>query len=89
MFQSEWNIGDRVKKGEVVGSVNGESESAKIEGVIRGLLKNGLEVRKDQKIGDIDPRGDSSYIHRISDKANAIGGGVLEAVFRGLRETGN
>jgi xanthine dehydrogenase accessory factor len=84
MFQSDWEIGDRAQINEIVGRVNGESVSAKVDGVIRGLLKNGLEVRTGQKLGDIDPRGDSSYIHRVSDKANAIGGGVLEAVLRAI-----
>jgi xanthine dehydrogenase accessory factor len=32
------------------------------------------------KIGDIDPRDDKKYCYTISDKALAIGGGVLEAV---------
>jgi xanthine dehydrogenase accessory factor len=32
------------------------------------------------KIGDIDPRGKADYCYSISDKARAIGGGVLEAL---------
>jgi xanthine dehydrogenase accessory factor len=32
------------------------------------------------KIGDVDPRGVVEYCYRISDKALAIGGGVLEAI---------
>ena len=32
------------------------------------------------KIGDIDPRGIKEYCMTISDKARAIGGGVLEAI---------
>jgi xanthine dehydrogenase accessory factor len=37
------------------------------------------------KIADIDPRGEVRFCFSISDKALAIGGGVLEAVFT-LRE---
>jgi xanthine dehydrogenase accessory factor len=37
-------------------------------------------VEKNLKIGDIDPRGDPDYCRTISDKALAIGGGVLEAI---------
>jgi xanthine dehydrogenase accessory factor len=32
------------------------------------------------KIGDVDPRNDPGYIHRVSDKSLSIGGGVLEAL---------
>ena len=36
------------------------------------------------KVGDIDPRGQAVDFQRISDKARAIGGGVLEAVLARL-----
>jgi xanthine dehydrogenase accessory factor len=39
-----------------------------------------MMVLKDQKVGDIDPRGDPECCAFISDKALAIGGGVLEAI---------
>jgi xanthine dehydrogenase accessory factor len=32
------------------------------------------------KAGDIDPRGKKEFCFTISDKARAIGGGVLEAI---------
>jgi xanthine dehydrogenase accessory factor len=32
------------------------------------------------KAGDIDPRGKKENCYSISDKARAIGGGVLEAI---------
>ena len=32
------------------------------------------------KIGDLDPRCDPKYAFMVSDKALAIGGGVLEAI---------
>jgi xanthine dehydrogenase accessory factor len=38
-------------------------------------------VKQSQKIGDIDPRGIREYCFRISDKANAVAGGVLEAIY--------
>ena len=34
------------------------------------------------KIGDVDPRGAVEHCFTISDKARAIGGGVLEALLR-------
>ena len=47
---------------------------------MRGLIRNGTEVRLGEKIGDCDPRGDKVDIYTISDKARSVGGGVLEAV---------
>jgi xanthine dehydrogenase accessory factor len=47
------------------------------------MLKEGVRVPRGTKIGDIDPRKDAEY-NTISDKALAVGGGVLEAVFHFL-----
>ena len=40
----------------------------------------GMKVRAGLKVGDVDPRGDPSACWEISDKALAVGGGVMEAV---------
>ena len=53
---------------------------AKINGVVRGLLREGTEVMEGMKVGDIDPRGKREFCFTISDKARSIGGGVLEAI---------
>lgn len=74
------NIGDRVREGEIVAQV-GESEvPAKLGGVVRGLIRPGIQVMAGTKIGDIDPRGEVELCRRVSDKALAIAGGVLEAI---------
>ena len=44
------------------------------------MLHSGVQVRAGMKIGDIDPRLERGYCYKISDKARAIGGGVLEAI---------
>jgi xanthine dehydrogenase accessory factor len=53
---------------------------APFAGVLRGLLHDGFHVKHGMKIGDVDPRDDPSYCYQVSDKALAIGGGVLEAL---------
>lgn len=79
-------IGDLVQVGDLL-CTNGETEvRANLAGVIRGLLKEGLYVKKGMKIGDIDPRGVVDYAYTISDKARAVGGGVLEAIMRMRRD---
>jgi len=49
-------------------------------GVLRGLIHPGLHVKKGLKVGDVDPRDDPDMCKLVSDKALAIGGGVLEAL---------
>jgi len=73
-------IGERVNKGSVVAVVDDFPVIAEISGIVRGLLREGVEVRKGMKVGDIDPRGKRELCFTISDKARAIGGGVLEAI---------
>ena len=80
IFHPQKSIGDRVNKGLVVAVVDDFPVIAKISGVLRGLLREGAEVRKGMKVGDIDPRSKKESCFTISDKARAIGGGVLEAV---------
>jgi xanthine dehydrogenase accessory factor len=73
-------ICDLVETDQVVAEVDGQPVLAPFAGVLRGLLHPGLPVIKGVKIGDIDPRSDPSYCTLVSDKALAIGGGVLEAI---------
>ena len=79
-FITSHKIGDLVKKGDIIGQVNGKNIVSKLDGVIRGLIREGIYVYEGQKIGDVDPRGDAKYCYTISDKSRAIGGAVLEAV---------
>lgn len=80
-------IGDCVAAGDLVAHIGTVEVRALIAGVLRGLLHEGLAVVIGQKIGDVDPRGDARLCFTVSDKANAVAGGVVEAVFRGLRGT--
>lgn len=80
VFQSCRIIGELVKAGDSVGEVNGCPMLCTIDGTLRGLIADGTEVRKGLKCGDVDPRGKQEYCTQASDKALAIGGGVLEAI---------
>ncbi len=79
-FHPHKNIGERVNKGSVVAVVDDFPVIAEVGGVVRGLLREGAIVKKGMKVGDIDPRGKRELCFTISDKARAIGGGVLEAI---------
>ena len=69
-----------MEKGSVVAVTGGVPVYAQMTGIVRGMLQSGVQVSKNLKIGDIDARAESSHCYTISDKARAIGGGVLEAV---------
>ena len=77
-------IGDHVRQGELLGEVDGQAVVAPFDGVARGLIAPGTAVPARLKIGDIDPRGDVATCFTISEKALAIGGGVVEAVLTWL-----
>jgi xanthine dehydrogenase accessory factor len=82
LWESSKNIGDLLHKGETVGRVKDRTVQSEIEGVLRGLIKQGISVTRGQKIGDVDPRGDRNSCFTISEKALAIAGGVLEGILR-------
>lgn len=80
VFQSVLKIGDRVDAGNVAGYVAGVPMKCTIGGILRGLLADGVPVSKGMKSGDVDPRCEPDHCCCASDKALAIGGGVLEAI---------
>ncbi len=88
IMENYFSIGDKINQGEIVCKTGEVEVEAKITGVVRGLLKNGLNVKEGLKIGDIDPRGIVEYASTISEKARAVGGGVLEAIMYLRKERG-
>jgi xanthine dehydrogenase accessory factor len=79
-FAGKVALGQPVRAGELVATVGETEVRAPFDGIVRGLLHDGLEVPQGLKIGDLDPRRDPDLCRLISDKALAVGGGVLEAV---------
>ncbi|MBE5054417.1 EF2563 family selenium-dependent molybdenum hydroxylase system protein [Pseudoflavonifractor sp. DSM 107456] len=80
IFHPVAHIGDMVAEGDVVATVDGEPVYALMPGTVRGMLPDGLRVKQGMKSGDIDPRCECNHCFTISDKARAIGGGVLEGL---------
>jgi len=85
-FYGRRAIGDMVKEGDMIAQVGDVPIHATLSGVLRGLLHDDVQVKAGLKIADIDPRGEPHYCFSISDKALAVAGGVLEAVFT-MRES--
>jgi xanthine dehydrogenase accessory factor len=75
-------IGDLVEEGAVVGHVRGLPVVSRLKGLVRGLIHPEAELSEGMKVGDVDPRGQLIDPSLLSDKALAVGGGVLEALLR-------
>lgn len=79
-FVSNVRLGDRVEQGQELAQVAGKAVTSAVSGVLRGLIRPGIRVSKGMKVGDVDPRGDITYLSTISDKARNISGSVSEAI---------
>ncbi len=79
-------IGDHLEEGQLIAEIDPKdgndnfSIASPFTGVLRGLIHPDILVTKDMKIGDVDRRDDPEMHTLVSDKALAIGGGVLEAL---------
>lgn len=87
-FEPVAQIGQQVNLGDVVAKVNGIPVTAQLTGIVRGMLPAGIPVTAGMKSGDIDPRCEVRHCFTVSDKARAIGGGVLEGLLYFGKEKG-
>ena len=83
--QPRFAIGECVPEGAIVATIAAEGQAtpeirAPFAGVLRGLIHPAVHVPAGLKIGDLDPRAERDFCFTVSEKALAIGGGVLEAV---------
>jgi xanthine dehydrogenase accessory factor len=80
-------ITDTVTKGQQIAVVETGSGNvpvlASLDGLLRGLIRDGYPVTKGFKIADIDPRTEEyQNCFTVSDKARCIAGGVVEAILQ-------
>lgn len=79
------DIGDTVKKGEPLASIESAEGQvtvpASLDGILRGIIRDGYEVFNGMKIADIDPRiSEQKNCFTISDKSRALGNSALHAL---------
>jgi len=80
VFKQVKQMGDMVKAGDSVGTVNGSPVNARIDGVVRALIRDNTDVAPMIKLGEIDPRGEAWMCYAIRPRMRTIAGGVLEAM---------
>ena len=82
-------IGEHVEEGQLIAEIVDRETRTQVhspfKGALRGLLRDGMEVTRGLKIGDVDARDDPALCRLVSDKALAVGGGVLEAILASQR----
>ena len=91
ILQNVCHITDTVKKGQIIANIQTAAGTvpvyASINGLLRGLIRDGYPVTEGFKIADIDPRLEQyNNCFTISDKARCTAGGVLEALIFLKRE---
>lgn len=86
LLRAHAEIGQHLEPGQWIADINGLPIASPFAGVLRGLIRPELFVTAGTKIGDVDPRNQREYCFLVSDKALAIGGGVLEAICQTLHE---
>lgn len=80
VFHPLLDIGAQVRQGDIAATVDGQPMVCTLDGILRGILPEGVPVHRGMKAGDIDPRCRLEHCFCASDKALAVGGGVLEAL---------
>jgi xanthine dehydrogenase accessory factor len=80
VFRTTFRIGDMVAAGRVVATLDDIPLHAPIDGVLRGLTRDGVPVARKAKIIEVDPRGEQAMISGIAERPARIARGVLEAV---------
>lgn len=90
---AEAQIGDQMEEGQMIAEIQPEDGSdnymifSPFKGVLRGLIRPGILVTRDMKIGDVDRRNDPTICAFASDKSLAVGGGVLEALLMFIKQS--
>ena len=86
IFRNRHAIADLVTAGETIAVIempdgNTVPVTTQIDGILRGLLRDGYSVTRGFKVADVDPRRSGlENCFLISDKARCIAGSVLELV---------
>ncbi|MGI8729436.1 MAG: xanthine dehydrogenase [Solirubrobacteraceae bacterium] len=80
VFHTRAAIAQRVEAGEVVATIGVQRLPAPLDGILRGLVHDGVVVQQGAKVVEVDPRGDLSKVFGLGPRPRAIAEGVLRAI---------
>lgn len=86
LWHSALDIGVRVFKDFVVGHLDGEPVRVPLDGVLRGVVRDGLQVPAGVKLLEIDPRGRAAKWTGIDQKSELLASAVARALRVALAE---
>jgi xanthine dehydrogenase accessory factor len=79
-WRTELQIGQAIRAGQTVGTIDGQPLRAAIDGLVRGVTRDGVQVSAGAKVADVDPRGREAVVEGIAERPRRIAEGVLGAV---------
>ncbi len=85
-WRSAVDIGTRVYKNFPIGILNGAAVGAPLDGILRGVVRDGAEVPAGVKLLEIDPRGRNACWTGIDQRGAGIAQATLGAVARKMGE---
>jgi xanthine dehydrogenase accessory factor len=80
VLRTSARIAQRVSAGEVVATIGDEPLAAPLDGILRGLTHDGVEVQAGTKVVEVDPRGDPAKAFGLGPRPRRIAEGVLAAI---------
>ena len=80
IFRTDCQIGDPVAVGQVVARIGPTELVAPLDGVLRGLTRDGVPVATRTKVIEVDPRGPKAVVTGLGQRPGRIADGVLGAV---------
>jgi len=80
VFRTERNIGEIVRRENVVCRIDDLPVTAPISGTIRGLLADRTHVQRGNKVLEIDPRVSDPQYSGVGERSERIAAGVLNAI---------
>jgi len=78
-WRCEATLGEPVRAAQIVGRLAGQPVLAPIDGILRGITRDGVEVRAGQRIVEVDPR-DPPQVFGLGERPAAIARGVAAAI---------
>jgi len=80
LFRTACRIGQRVRKGDAVARIGREVLAAPLDGVLRGLTHDGVEVPQSAKVIEVDPRDEPAGAFGLGERPRRIAEGIACAL---------
>lgn len=80
MFRTKASIGDQVHQGQAIAEIGSTVLCAPLDGVLRGLTRDGVPVMERTKVIEVDPRGVGAEVCGIGERPRRIAEAVLTTI---------